>query len=250
MTIKRKQPVSVIVTVAKDSDPNTNTLRIRGPAPQTIGIKARTSSGDEWNETNLMDLMDGKYSHTFAPVREHLEYMIDVNAVVVKSTGGGAGPYEISVEPEKDGPYAKGYELAVQYRNGKLQSYRLVIALHPLSSPDRDEFLQGFKAAYEEANDIKLGEKYVDILKQSLERGVYEQAFEQGVKHVNGQVTHAQIQNMIRRSIGISSGSELGWKSGYIEGFVHEMLKKKRKPKESLYKVAEAMYNSLRWIIG
>jgi len=126
-----------------------------------------------------------------------------------------------------------------------VRDYRLVIELQALSPSNRDKFLLGFQAAYIQANDRAMGDKYVDILEQSLAGGVYEQSFELGKKHVNSQVTDAFIRATISRSVGLG-GFELGWKAGYIEGFVQEMYKKRDGDRESLYQEAEKMYNSFR----
>jgi hypothetical protein len=82
-------------------------------------------------------------------------------------------------------------------------------------------------------------------LEQSITGGIYEQAFELGRRHANNQATDSLIQTTISRSLGLG-GFELGWKAGYIEGFVQGRIKSGIHDKETLYQQAEAKYNGLK----
>jgi hypothetical protein len=146
---------------------------------------------------------------------------------------------------------ALGYENALKYRDREIPAYKLVITLSTLSGQERIEFLQGFKKAYNDAYDGPVGQEYADILKRSLEGGYYEQAIEQGKKYVIGEITDARIQELISNSVGLSRGSDLGWKAGYIAGFAQEMVKKMpRFDEEHFYQQAETKYNALRGPLG
>jgi len=256
------QPVSVRqdsveVTVVVDRPHTPNGLAIIGLPPETMGINLKRAG--KLIETANVNLNKGKYTYKFANVEEDSEYIIEPRTFVVFEIGQGAGPYEIQSPPSPLSPpspisppsppddsyYKKGYERAMEYRNEKIQDYRIVMELHFLSDSNRNEFLRGFNEAYAEANDSARGKKLVVFLKQSLEGGIYEQAFEIGKKHVNSQITDSFIQTVIRRSLGLG-GFELGWKAGYIEGCVQEIFKKKGGDKEDLYKKAEVIYNSLK----
>lgn len=242
-TIVHGDPVDVIVAVANDSAPNK--LVIKGSAPKTIGIKSRKGGSEKWSQPVPVSLIEGQYAYTFENVEEDLDYMIDVAAT-------SAGPFKIKVE--KSDEYEKGYKLAGKHQNQELPGYRLVIELHSLSPSGRQDFLRGFIAAYAEINDSALGKRYASILRESLAGDHYDRSLEEGKKHVNWQVTDAQIQALIRRSFGISRAVTLGWKAGYIEGFNQEKLRKalsegqpeiKREAK-NYYQQAEAMYEALR----
>ena len=147
---------------------------------------------------------------------------------------------KIAVDPiEHRQAYEQGQKCGLKFRNDQLRAYRVVIELH--SSSDRNKFLRGFKGAYTKASDTGLGEEWGEVLKESVEGGIYEQAFEQGEKHVRGQVSNAQIQTFIRRTIGLARSFELGWKAGYIDGFIQG----KSEP-GSFYEQAETMYRMCR----
>jgi len=236
---------SVDVTVTVDWPRTPNGLAIIGLPPKMIGINLKRAG--KLVEAMNVNLKKGKYTHTFANVEEDFEYIIEPRTFVVFEVGQGAGPYKMpSVQRPSDfAHFQKGHKCAQEYRNGQVQDYRIVIELHYLSPLNRDEFLLGFLQAYVQANDMTSGEKYVNILKQSLAGGVYEQAFELGKKHVNKQVTDAFIQTTINRSLGLG-GFELGWKAGYIEGRVQQMSQKTGGDKERLYQEAQIMYNSLK----
>jgi len=236
---------SVDVTVTVDQPRTPNGLAIIGFPPKTIGINLNRAG--KLIEAMNVNLKKGKYTHTFANVQEDFEYIIEPRAFVVFKVGQGAGPYKMpSVQPLSDvAHFQEGHKRAQEYRNGQVQDYRIVIELHQLSGPNREEFLLGFLQAYVQANDSAQGQKYVNILEQSLAGGVYEQAFQLGNKHANKQVTDAFIQTTINRSLGLG-GFELGWKAGYIEGLVQEMSKKTGGDKENLYQKAEIRYNSLK----
>jgi len=239
------QQDSLEVTMTVDKPHTPNGLAIIGFPPRTIGISPKRAG--QLGKPVDVNLKNGQYKHTFNNVKEDFEYIIEPRAFVVFKVGQGRGPYKMpSAPPPPDVPdYQKGYKRAWQYRSGEVRDYRLVIELQALSPSNRDKFLLGFQAAYIQANDRAMGDKYVDILEQSLAGGVYEQSFELGKKHVNSQVTDAFIRATISRSVGLG-GFELGWKAGYIEGFVQEMYKKRDGDRESLYQEAEKMYNSFR----
>ncbi|MFB0524510.1 MAG: hypothetical protein ACETVZ_03150 [Phycisphaerae bacterium] len=239
---------SVDVTVTVDWPHTPNGLAIIGLPPETIGINLHRAG--KLMETMNVNLKEGKYTHTFANVEEDSEYIIEPRTSVVFEVGQGAGPYKIPSLPSvpsapDDSYYQKGHKRAQEYRNGQVRDYRIVIELRLLSDSNRNEFLRGFNEAYAEANDSARGKKLVVFLKQSLEGGIYEQAFEIGKKHINSQITDSFIQTVISRSLGLG-GFELGWKAGYIEGCVQEIFKKKGGDKEDLYQKAEMIYNSLK----
>ena len=149
------------------------------------------------------------------------------------------------------GPCKEGYESAQRYQDGKIKSYRLVISLHTLSGPDRDEYLRGFKKAYDDVNDSRLGQEYVDILTQTLAHGDYQQAVEIGRKYVKGQAADGRIQELIGRSVGLSRAYSLGWKAGFVEGFTKELLAQRpESDEERVYLQAETKYNALRAPLG
>ena len=145
---------------------------------------------------------------------------------------------------------AQGYESAIKYRAGELPAYRLVIALNPLSEHERDGFLRGFERAYFDANDDAQGQLYTDILIQALDGGHFAAAVIQGKNYVNGQTTDARVQELIGGSVGLTRGSDLGWKAGYIAGFAQEMARLKSGYEESYYQQAETKYNALRGALG
>jgi hypothetical protein len=144
----------------------------------------------------------------------------------------------------------RGYESAVEYRAGELPEYRLVIALGSLSDRGREEFLRGFRTAYFDANDGPRGQRYAEVLKQALEGGHYEEAIVQGRKYVSGETTDSRVQGLISGSVGLSRGSDLGWKAGYIAGFAREMAKQRSGLEENFYRQAETKYNALRSPLG
>lgn len=144
----------------------------------------------------------------------------------------------------------QGYESAVKYRAGDLPAYRLVIALSPLSEYGRSEFLRGFRRAYFDADDSAKGQMYSDILVQSLSGGYFAEAFVQGKKYVNGESTDVRVQELISGSVGLSRGSDLGWKAGYIVGFAREMARQRSGFEDRYYQQAETKYNALRGPLG
>jgi len=144
----------------------------------------------------------------------------------------------------------QGYQSAVKYRAGTLPAYRLVIALDPLSKHERNEFLRGFRMAYFDADEDLQGQKYTDILRQALESGYFAEAVVQGRQYVSGQTTDARVQELIGSSVGLTHGSDLGWKAGYIVGFAREMARKRSGQEEIFYPQAETKYNALRGALG
>ena len=259
--------VEIIVTV--DRSRTENGLAIIGFPPETIGIRLKKE--EQLSKTIDVKLRKGRYRYKFVNVQYDLEYIIEPRTFVVFEVGRGDGPYKMqtglpaSVEtplpesletplpesletplptPDKS-YYTKGHKSATEYRNGKIRDFHIVVELHSLSPTNQDEFLQGFHDAYAEENDSARGKKYMVFLKQSLQGDIYGQAFEQGRKHVNEQVADSFIKTTIHRSLGLG-GFELGWKAGYIEGFVEEMFKKKGGDRESLYQMAENKYNLLK----
>jgi len=222
---------------------------------EPLKIQKKKALDLEWDLPEPMTLIDAAsrtYQYCFTHLNEDWQYrVIDGNGRSVRN----GGPFTISVDDANTEPYKNGYESALNRRNEEIRPYRLVIELEKWrSSPSGDmgdEFLHGFKAAYAETSDTALGEKYADILNQSLKDGFYEQAFQQGQKHVKGQATDAGIQELIRRSLGLSRGFALGWKAGYIEGFVEAMLETNPEyDEEGLYQQAETMYDALRRALG
>lgn len=145
---------------------------------------------------------------------------------------------------------SQGYENAIKYRAGELPAYRLVIAMDSMSEHERKEFLRGFRMAYFDANDDSQGQLYSDILRQSLEGGFYAAAVKQGRHYVSGQTTDARVQELIGGSVGLTRGSDLGWKAGYISGFAREMARQRSGYEERYYQEAETKYNALRGALG
>lgn len=239
------QADSLEVAVTVDWPRTPNGLAIIGFPPKIIGINLKRAG--RLSETMNVPLKKGRYKHTFENVEEGSEYIIEPRTLVAFEVGKGAGPYKIqATKPPSDAAiYQRGLKRALEYSNGQVRDYRLVIELHLLPPSSREEFLQGFNQEYQEAEDSELGKKYVEILEQALSGGVYEQAFHIGQNHANSQVTDTLVQGMVNRSLGWG-GFELGWKAGYIEGFVQEMFKKTDGDKDSLYQEAEKMYNSLK----
>lgn len=238
VTIRPGESVKVIVT------------SVEGALPKTVWIKSKKPGIAAWSSPVVMSHIGRQYTYTFEKVEKEFEYVIDIKAE-------GVGPYEVKIRAIENVEYKKGLNLAREYQNGTIKDYRIVIKLHSLSPPGQEEFLRGFMSAYVEANKSALGEKYVGILRASLAGDQYDQAFEQGKKHVNNQVTDTQIQTLIRRSLGISGSVALGWKAGYIEGFNQEKLQKalSEKPKikhkeKNYYQQAQAMYDALRAATG
>jgi len=131
-----------------------------------------------------------------------------------------------------------------------MPAYKLVIALRPLSEHDRGQFLQGFRTAFDEAHDSAAGKECVTILRQSLEGGFYDEAVQRGREYVSGESTDTRIQQLISGSVGLSRGSGLGWKAGYIVGFAREMARQGAGFEESFYREAETKYNALRGPLG
>jgi hypothetical protein len=240
---------SLEVTVTVDKPRSSDGIAIIGSPPQTIGINLKRAG--KLSETMNVNLKNGKYNYTFDNVNEDIECIIEPRSFIVFEIGLGVGPYKLLSHPSSINVpnYQNGYKRGREHRRGEVRDYRLVIELYPMSPSNRDKFLMGFQAAYIEANDSLQSEKYVNIMKQSLSGEVYEQAFETAKKHVNNQVTDAFIQTAINRSIGLG-GFELGWKAGYIEGFVQEMSKKRASDKEALYIEAETKYDALRKSLG
>jgi len=161
---------SVDVTVIMDRPHTPNGLAIVGFPPKMIGINLKRAG--KLIETMNVNLKKGKYTCTFANVEEDFEYIIEPRAFVVFEVGQGAGPYKIqslpsppstpsTPSPPDDSYYQNGYERAMEYRNEEMRDYRIVIELHHLSAPNRDEFLRGFNEAYAEANDSSRGKKLV-----------------------------------------------------------------------------------------
>lgn len=202
-----------------------------------------------WSEPTRARLDNGCYRYTFTrTVHTAMQYQVQVNARIEQSFARGLGPYAIVVG--ESSAVEEGRALAQQYRDRALRAYRLVIALRALTVSDRQAFLRGFESAYAEAGDGATGQEHVGILRQALECAMYEQGFEQGRLHVDGQVTNSKVQTVIRRTRVLSRGCVLGWKAGYIDGFVRAMLAKAGDDEEGLYRQAETMYNVLSPLTG
>jgi hypothetical protein len=144
----------------------------------------------------------------------------------------------------------QGYESALEYRAGDLPAYRIVITLNPLSEHERNEFLEGFRIAYKDANESAKGIEYSTILRQSLEGGFYAEAIMQGRRYFRGETTDVRVQELISSSVGLSRSSGLAWKAGYIVGFAQEMARQKAGFKERYYREGETKYNALRGPLG
>jgi hypothetical protein len=239
------QQDSVELKVTVDGPLSPNGIAIIGLPPDKIEVICK--EGGQLGEPIEVKLKNGLYKHTFYDVTEDLEFVIDPHTFVAFEVGQGVGPYKmLSIPvPPVASDYQKGYNLALQYQSGAVRDYRLVTELYPLSPSNRDKFLLGFQAAYIQANDRARGDKYIEILKQAITDTVYEQAFNIGKQHANKEATDESVQTTLKRSIGLG-GFELGWKAGYIEGFVQEMLKKTGGDKENLYQQADEKYNLLR----
>jgi hypothetical protein len=163
-------------------------------------------------------------------------------------------------EPEQlpSPQFELGHKAAKVYMAEQLADYRIVIILHEVGPGGRDEFLSGFKAAFTEAGRRADGVKYSEILRTSVTGDQFERAQGMGSKHAQRLVTNAQIQNLIRSSLGVSGGVTLGWKAGYIQGFktrkFHDTLQEGKgvdeEQEEQFYKEAGAAYNALRAAVG
>lgn len=237
--------VTVPVTVKRGRQWCANGLVVRGK-PKTVRLMWR-----EEGESEDWAASDSNGTYVADNVGQILRYMIDVNALetpILKRFGKAEGPYEILLPETK--AYLKGRELGSLHRSGQLRTYRLLIVLFELYSPpsetydhDRDEFLRGFRTAYAEAKgDAELASRVVDVLKQSMSTasGRYREALAYGKRHVNNDVTDAEIERFIRLTIN-EPGCELGVKAGYIEGIVQGHPKPDQ---ESSYENAELMYLS------
>lgn len=211
-----------------------------------IGIKYRKADNDTWEKRVTLKSSDDIFQHVFNDVREDLEYVLDVS-----KPSEGIGPYRITVIPYPEA-YKAGYGMAELYRLGNIKDYMLVIELYTLSATEKAEFLQGFESAYAQFNEAEKGREYAQLLRESISGDSFKQGYEQGQKHVNNEVTDAQIQTLIGRSIGVSRPVTLGWKAGYIKGYTKiELLSKP--PAEELHEVyreGQAMYDALRAVIG
>jgi len=164
------------------------------------------------------------------------------------------GSSKVPIDPIEPSPtFLKGRELGRKHRTEQLRTYRLLIALvkgYPTSSPtheaDRSEFLRGFGEAYADANvdTAERAKRVEDLLRKSLplEDSIYRRLLEQGGMHEKGQMSNAQIANIIQRYID-SPEREIACKAGYIEGYVqaHSSL-----DKEDLYVDALWMYIAVR----
>lgn len=211
-----------------------------------IEFKYREYGDDTWKNKVTVQSEEGVFHHVFSDVREDLQYTIHTSL-----PSEGIGPYRITVIPYPKA-YKRGYGLAESYRLGKIKDYMLVIELYTLSGTEKDDFLQGFEAAYARFDEAKKGKEYAELLRESITGDPFKQGYEQGQKHVNNEVTDAQIQTLIGRSIGVSRPVTLGWKAGYIKGYTKiELLSKP--PIEELhviYREGQAMYDALRAVIG
>ena len=189
-------------------------------------------------------------------MRTSVSFMISVLMIFCLSLlvcGCGTGPH-----PQPQGsccglwPTRKvqGYESALKYRAGDLPAYRIVITLNPLSEHERNEFLQGFRTAYDDAHDSQEGKVYSTILRQSLDGGFYAEAIVQGSRYFRGETTDVRVQELISGSVGLSRSSGLAWKAGYIVGFAREMSKQRAGFEERFYRQGETKYNALRGPLG
>ena len=221
----------------------------KGTPPKTLGILTRKPTTAGWGEPIAMEPNNGDFTYTFVGIKEGFEYRLDVNAE-------GAGPYMVAVSESSD--YDEGHKAAIDYLSGDLLDYQIVIRLRKLEEGNRENFLQGFASAFSEKNLGEKGDRYAKVLRGAIATDSFDIAFEWGIKHVNAEVTNAQVQTLIRGSIGVSGGVALGWKAGYIKGFSEEVAKKKTagaQPLElpdeiGLYRRAESMYEALRAASG
>jgi len=213
---------------------------------EQVEIHSRQRGDTIWRNRVTVGSEEGVFRHTFANVTEDIEYMI-----FPRVPSEQTGPYTITVIPYPKA-YKRGHALAESYGAGQIKDYMFVIELYALSETDKENFLQGFEAVYAQAGEAEKGQDYAQVLRQSISGDSFQQGFEQGRKHVNNEVTDAQIQTLIGRSIGVSRPITLGWKAGYIKGYTKmELLGKP--PTENLqvaYREGQAMYDALRAVIG
>ncbi len=150
--------------------------------------------------------------------------------------------------------YKKGHAAAENFIADRLEDYRIVILLEKMNVSEREQFLKGFLAAYDEAEQSQKGQRYAEILSEAVKGGTFEEAIDRGIPHAKKLTTDAQIQTLIRRSIGISRSGALAWKAGYIEGFKKGLMEDRRPAnkaeQEKLYEKGEAMYEALRAASG
>jgi len=166
-------------------------------------------------------------------------------------------PNETVIKPISPS-FTQGQQAGEDYIAGKLIDYRLTIILHSIEISNREDFLNGFKAAFVEAGQEDDGIKYAKILEDAVTGNQFETALELGSKHANRQVTNSRIQNLIQDSVGISGSMALGWKAGYILGFKTQKVSSAKEKGETIskeleeefYKEASATYNALRAATG
>jgi len=149
--------------------------------------------------------------------------------------------------------YNTGYDAAKDFIANRLADYRIVIIPESMNDDERDQFFQGFLAAYDDSGQSEKGKQYTGVLREAVKGSTFQEAKKRGELHANKKATDAQIQSLIRRSLGISRSMALAWKAGYIEGFKDGLLNGKKpvdKTVDGLYSKAATMYEALRAATG
>ncbi len=149
--------------------------------------------------------------------------------------------------------YSMGHDAAKDFIANQLAGYRMVIMLEGMNADERDQFFQGFLAAYDDSGQKEKGKRYTGTLREAVKGSTFQEAKRQGELHANKKTTDARIQSLIRRSLGISRSVALAWKAGYIEGFKEGLLNGRKpvdKTVDGLYRKADAMYEALRAATG
>ena len=211
---------------------------VDGPAPNSLGMETRSTSG-EWSRAVKMRRDNSRFEYTFPDVRTSFQYRLAID-------NPDSGPYQITVK--KSSPLvAQGRDAAMRFLSGDLADYRLAIMLHSLNAGQHQAFLKGFIAFFDEKGERPLGEKYAERLRKAVSPDHYDVAYDQGVKHAKNEITDAQIQTLILRSLNVSAAVALGWKAGYVEGYADTLGQASI---ETAYEEAAAMYNALRAATG
>lgn len=221
-----------------------------GPAPKSMGILTKRPGASEWSAPRPMEIQGGDYVYRFEDIQQPFEYRLDMPIE-------GSGPFSVDVTARPP-EYHSGEQAGKRYLSGSLADYRLVIMLYDVRSEGRESFLQGFLRAFTEADRVNEGTKYATMIEEAAASNQYETAVEIGLKHARRMVTNAQVQNLIRSTLGISRSLALGWKAGYMQGFkvqlvsdaVKEEASISEKLEDEFYRQAAATYSALRAATG
>lgn len=205
----------------------------------------------QWSESKLMSVVGeaNTYEYIFEAkdINESFQYWIP-------NVARGGGPFQVvdisddEEDSERTAQYLYGRELGLKHEKRQLRTYRLLIALfkeYPITSKscehDRDEFLKGFRAAYDEMNaDVGLAREIEDLLRKtlSLEDSIYRDMMQRGGLYEKNKISHSEIAKLIHRN-SRTPEYELACKAGFIEGYVRAHS---NPDKKSLYQDALWVY--------